>query len=179
MFINQSENIFVFVYSSSILPGMVPWVVILISEIRFKKKHADKMHDHPFKMPLSPYTNYVTLAFLAIVLIFMFINPETRISLIIGLVFLLYMTIHYFVREKEPENKKRTKLHLSGSFVLFIAFINSILASHRESGNNSPCSSHSATRSFLLVRQFVRLFDLDLLLPKLRLSQPVKSRCWY
>ena len=62
MFINQSENIFVFVYSSSILPGMVPWVVILISEIRFKK-HADKMHDHPFKMPLSPYTNYVTLAF--------------------------------------------------------------------------------------------------------------------
>lgn len=100
MFINQSENIFVFVYSSSILPGMVPWVVILISEIRFKKKHADKMHDHPFKMPLSPYTNYVTLAFLAIVLIFMFINPETRISLIIGLVFLLYMTIHYFVREK-------------------------------------------------------------------------------
>ncbi|MFZ4460606.1 amino acid permease, partial [Enterococcus gallinarum] len=53
-----------------------------------------------FKMPLSPYTNYVTLAFLAIVLIFMFINPETRISLIIGLVFLLYMTIHYFVREK-------------------------------------------------------------------------------
>ncbi|EFR75961.1 hypothetical protein HMPREF9525_01922 [Enterococcus faecium TX0133a04] len=42
----------------------------------------------------------MTLAFLAIVLIFMFINPETRISLIIGLVFLLYMTIHYFVREK-------------------------------------------------------------------------------
>ena len=100
MFINQSENIFVFVYSSSILPGMVPWVVILISEIRFKKTHADKMHDHPFKMPLSPYTNYATLAFLAIVLIFMFINPETRISLIIGLVFLLYMTIHYFIREK-------------------------------------------------------------------------------
>ena len=28
-----------------------------------QKKHADKMHDHPFKMPLSPYTNYVTLAF--------------------------------------------------------------------------------------------------------------------
>ncbi len=176
MFINQSENIFVFVYSSSILPGMVPWVVILISEIRFKKTHADKMHDHPFKMPLSPYTNYATLAFLAIVLIFMFINPETRISLIIGLVFLLYMTIHYFIREKEPPNKKN-EASIKGVFVLFIAFINSILVSHRESGNSHPYSSHSVTKSFLLVRQFAQLFDLDLLLLKQQLSQPVTSYC--
>ena len=100
MFVTHSENIFVFVYSSSILPGMIPWIVILISEIKFRKIHAEQMTEHPFKMPLSPYTNYLTLAFLAIILCFMFINPETRISLLIGLAFLFLMTIHYFLREK-------------------------------------------------------------------------------
>lgn len=99
MFVTHSENIFVFVYSSSILPGMVPWIVILISEIKFRKIHAEQMTEHPFKMPLSPYTNYLTLLFLAIILCFMFINPETRISLLIGLAFLFFMTIHYFLRE--------------------------------------------------------------------------------
>ncbi|NSN06820.1 amino acid permease [Enterococcus faecalis] len=100
IFVTQSENIFVFVYSSSILPGMVPWIVILISEIKFRKIHAEKMVEHPFKMPLSPYTNYLTLLFLAIILCFMFINYETRISLLIGLFFLILMTIYYFIREK-------------------------------------------------------------------------------
>lgn len=98
---SQSQDLFVFVYSSSILPGMVPWIVILISQIKFRKKHPIEMLEHPFKMPLSPYTNYLSLAFLAVVLIFMFINPETRISLMIGLIFLIYMTGYYFVRERK------------------------------------------------------------------------------
>ena len=98
---SQSQDLFVFVYSSSILPGMVPWIVILISQIKFRKKHPIEMLEHPFKMPLSPYTNYLSLVFLAVVLIFMFINPETRISLMIGLIFLIYMTGYYFVRERK------------------------------------------------------------------------------
>ena len=56
-------------------------------------------------MPFSPYTNYLSLLFLAIVLVFMFINPETRISLLIGLVFLAYMAIHYFIRERRLANR--------------------------------------------------------------------------
>ncbi|MDA9461045.1 Histidine transport protein (permease) [Enterococcus mundtii 3F] len=100
-FYSQSQDLFVFVYSSSILPGMVPWIVILISQIKFRKKHPTEMLEHPFKMPLSPYTNYLSLAFLAVVLVFMFINPETRISLMIGLLFLIYMTGYYFVRERK------------------------------------------------------------------------------
>lgn len=46
IFVTHSKNIFV--YSSSILPGMVPWIVILISEIKFRKVHIDQMHDQPF-----------------------------------------------------------------------------------------------------------------------------------
>ncbi|MCS8616449.1 amino acid permease [Latilactobacillus curvatus] len=94
----KAGNVFVLVYSSSVLPGMVPWFVILISQIAFRKQHADKMAQHPFKMPWSPYSNYITLAMLAITLVFMFINPETRISIIVGLIFLMIMVVIYFVK---------------------------------------------------------------------------------
>lgn len=96
MFFKDASQIFVMVYSSSVLPGMVPWVVILVSQIEFRKQNQQHMAEHPFKMPLSPWSNYITLAFLAVTLFFMFMNPETRISIIVGVIFLAVMTIIYF-----------------------------------------------------------------------------------
>ncbi|MGN7469082.1 amino acid permease [Brevibacillus sp. SAFN-007a] len=90
------ENLFVYVYSASVLPGMVPWFVILISQIRFRKQRAAELRDHPFKMPLAPLTNYITIAFLLMVLVGMWINGETRISLIAGIVFLGIVTISFY-----------------------------------------------------------------------------------
>ncbi|MTV81798.1 amino acid permease [Secundilactobacillus folii] len=98
IFFKGATNIFVMVYSSSVLPGMIPWFVILISQLEFRREHKDIMAKHPFKMPLSPWSNYLTLAFLLITLIFMFFNPETRISILVGVVFLVFMTILYFVK---------------------------------------------------------------------------------
>ncbi|RNB57760.1 amino acid permease [Brevibacillus gelatini] len=90
------ENLFVYVYSASVLPGMVPWFVILISQIRFRKQRAAELSNHPFKMPLAPLTNYITIAFLLMVLVGMWINDETRVSLIAGIVFLGIMTITFY-----------------------------------------------------------------------------------
>ena len=81
------ENLFVYVYSASVLPGMIPWFVILISQIRFRKVKGAEMDNHPFKMPFAPVTNYLTIAFLIMVLIGMWFNDDTRISLIVGIVF--------------------------------------------------------------------------------------------
>ncbi|MEW4220093.1 amino acid permease [Rossellomorea marisflavi] len=89
------ENLFVYVYSSSVLPGMVPWFVILISQIRFRKMKGAELDDHPFKMPFAPVTNYLTLAFLVAVLVGMWFNDDTRMSLIVGIVFLVLVTISY------------------------------------------------------------------------------------
>lgn len=102
MFFKDASQIFVMVYSSSVLPGMVPWVVILISEIEFRRQNAEHMAEHPFKMPFSPWSNYITLAFLFVTLIFMFLNPETRISILVGVVFLAIMTGIYFKKYHRP-----------------------------------------------------------------------------
>ncbi|WP_394877175.1 amino acid permease [Mammaliicoccus lentus] len=98
LIIDGSENIFVYVYSASILPGMVPWFMILLSHIRFRKNHPEELDGHPFKMPGAPFTNYITLAFFVLVLIGMLFNAETRVSVIIGIVFLSLMTVIYFLR---------------------------------------------------------------------------------
>ncbi|MGX6445770.1 amino acid permease [Neobacillus sp. K501] len=101
------ENLFVYVYSASVLPGMVPWFVILISQIQFRKAKGAEMDKHPFKMPFAPVTNYVTIAFLLMVLVGMWMNDDTRISLIAGIVFLGIVVLSYFafgIGKRVPQN---------------------------------------------------------------------------
>lgn len=99
------ENIFVYVYAASVLPGMVPWFVILISQINFRKSQGAAMDSHPFKMPFAPVTNYLTIAFLIMVLVGMWFNVETRVSLIAGFVFLGLVTASFYafgINKKVP-----------------------------------------------------------------------------
>jgi len=100
LFLHTSSNIFVVVYSSSVLPGMVPWFVILLSELRFRKINHKMMETHPFKMPFYPLSNYLAILSLLIILVFMFLNPETTVSLMVGVVFLIVMTLIYFFKER-------------------------------------------------------------------------------
>ncbi|MDN6722599.1 MAG: amino acid permease, partial [Staphylococcus equorum] len=93
LFIKGADSIFVYVYSASILPGMVPWFMILISHLRFRKNHPEEIKGHPFKMPGGAFTNYITMAFFIVVLIGMLFNKETVVSVVIGIVFLLFMTM--------------------------------------------------------------------------------------
>ena len=94
--IPNPEKVFVYVYSASVLPGMVPWFVVLISQLRFREAHKEKLKNHPFKSILFPYTNYLTLFFLTCVLVGMAINPDTRISLLVGGIFIAGVSLIYF-----------------------------------------------------------------------------------
>jgi amino acid transporter, AAT family len=91
------EKIFIYIYSASILPAMIPWFVLLLSQPKFRKANASAMSNHPFKMPLSPYSNYLTIAFLLAVLFGMWINLDTRVSLIVGIVFIALAFASYYI----------------------------------------------------------------------------------
>ncbi|MGJ7974655.1 bifunctional threonine/serine APC transporter ThrP [Providencia hangzhouensis] len=95
--IPNPEKVFVYVYSASVLPGMVPWLVLLTSQIRFRQQNKEKLIGHPFKSILFPWVNYATLLFLACVLVGMAINPDTRLSLIVGAIFLGGVSLLYFI----------------------------------------------------------------------------------
>ena len=93
-------DLFVVVFSSSVLPGMIPWFIILLAELRFRRHNKDVMANHPFKLPLYPFSNYFAFLMLLVIVVFMFINPDTRISVIVGALVLIAATIVYLVRHK-------------------------------------------------------------------------------
>ncbi|WPC17265.1 amino acid permease [Pediococcus inopinatus] len=94
----STSNLFVVVFSSSVLPGMVPWFVILLAELRFRKNNSKLMTTHPFKLPFYPYSNYFALVMLAVIVAFMFVNPDTRVSVIVGALVLIVATLVYLIR---------------------------------------------------------------------------------
>ena len=98
LFIKGADSIFVYVYSASILPGMIPWFMILISHTRFRKLHPEKVEGHPFKMPGGTVASAITILFLLVVLVGMLFNKETVVSVVIGIIFLAAVTVYYFVR---------------------------------------------------------------------------------
>jgi AAT family amino acid transporter len=65
-------------------------------------------------MPFAPVTNYVTIAFLLMVLVGMWFNDETRISLIVGIIFLAIVVLSYYVlgigKRTEVRSSERRKL---------------------------------------------------------------------
>ena len=96
----STSNLFVVVFSSSVLPGMIPWFVILLAELRFRKNNALVMKDHPFKLPLYPFSDYFAIVMLLVIVGFMFVNPDTRISVIVGALVLVVATLFYLVRHR-------------------------------------------------------------------------------
>ena len=100
--INKStQDLFVIVFSSSVLPGMIPWFVILLAELKFRHNNQDLLVDHPFKLPLYPISNYFAFLMLIVIVVFMLINPETRISVLVGAAVLIIATIVYLIRHRK------------------------------------------------------------------------------
>lgn len=95
-YIYPNSKLFIYIYSASILPGMIPWFVLCISQIKFRRKWEKEMDSHPFKSSLFPISNYITIIFLFLVLIGMWFNSDTRVSLIVGIVFCAIITIFYY-----------------------------------------------------------------------------------
>ena len=103
-FLNKSlANVFVIVYSSSVLPGMVAWFVILLAELRFRRKNPHLMENHPFKLPLYPYSNYFALIMMAAMIRFRSFNPETQISVAVGAAVLIIAALVYVVKHRKDE----------------------------------------------------------------------------
>lgn len=99
------DEIFVIVYSSSVLPGMVAWFVILLAEYKFRKHNPEIMKKHPFKLPLYPYSNFFAFAILVLIVFFMFLNDETRVSVTVGALVLLASATEYYFRRMHKKNK--------------------------------------------------------------------------
>ncbi|CQR52724.1 amino acid permease [Paenibacillus riograndensis] len=96
-YLMPDSKLFLYIYSASILPGMVPWFALAVSQFRFRAKWRSEMGAHPFKSLFFPVSNYIMVIFLSLVLVGMWFNPDTRTSLIVGAVFILVVIAGYYV----------------------------------------------------------------------------------
>ncbi|MGQ3480645.1 amino acid permease [Paenibacillus sp. TY11] len=96
-YLMPDSKLFLYIYSASVLPGMVPWFALAISQFRFRKKWKNEMEDHTFKSRFFPISNYITIIFLLLVIVGMWFNPDTRLSLIVGATFMAIVIVGYFI----------------------------------------------------------------------------------
>lgn len=94
-YLMPDSKLFLYIYSASVLPGMIPWFALAFSQFRFRKRWSKEMAEHPFKSKWFPVSNIVVIVFLLFVIVGMIINPETRTSLLVGAAFIVLVMIGY------------------------------------------------------------------------------------
>jgi L-asparagine transporter-like permease len=73
---------FTYVVSFATISGMWAWIVILVSQIRYRAAaDRDELPRSSFRAPLAPFASWFSLGFIALVIVMMAIDKDTRISL--------------------------------------------------------------------------------------------------
>ncbi|WP_328538513.1 amino acid permease [Streptomyces sp. NBC_00344] len=96
---------FNYVVSFATISGMWAWIVILICQIRYRAK-ADRgeLPQSGFKAPGAPWSSWFSLAFIALVIVMMGIDKDTRVSLYCAPLWAAIMGVSYFVlKARNPE----------------------------------------------------------------------------
>lgn len=80
------------------------WGVILVAHIRYTKTRPDLRAKSTFKAPLTPFINYVVLAFFAFLLVIMGIAEETRVALMLTPLWFILLFGLYRYKKKNVES---------------------------------------------------------------------------
>jgi amino acid transporter, AAT family len=105
-------KVFTWVTSIATFGAIWTWAVILLSQIRFRK--SLKQHEQKklkYKVPFFPFTSYLSLAFLAFVIVLMAYGSDTRIAVIIGPLWLGFLTLFYYGKGFHNRNKNADSLN--------------------------------------------------------------------
>ena len=89
----------VFVYVTSVATSGALWIwgVILMIQLKYREGlSADQIKDIKYPMPHSPVSNWVSMAFLAFVVVVMFFNEDTRIALYIAPIWFGLLVASYY-----------------------------------------------------------------------------------
>lgn len=98
-------KVFTWVTSIATFGAIWTWAVILLSQIRYRKSLSPQQQQGlKYKVPLFPFTSYISLAFLAGVIVVMGFSADTRIALIVGPLWLLSLTVVYYAKGFHRKN---------------------------------------------------------------------------
>ena len=96
---------FDYVVSFATISGMWAWIMILVSQLRYRAK-ADRgeLPRSEFRAPGAPFTSWFALAFIGMVIVLMGMDKDARISLYCAPLWALILGVTYLVlKSRNPE----------------------------------------------------------------------------
>jgi L-asparagine transporter-like permease len=90
-------KVFAYVTSVATFAGVFSWFMILLAQMKCRKAMTpEQIKNIKFPMKGYPYTNYISMVFLAILVIIMFLSPDTRVAVIVGPLWLGGLVAYYY-----------------------------------------------------------------------------------
>ena len=91
------EKVFTYITSVSTFGAVFTWIMILVTQIKYRKTlSTEQVNKLSFKMFLYPYTSYISIVFFLFVVVLMAFNEGTRIALIVGPIWMIFLLVLYF-----------------------------------------------------------------------------------
>jgi amino acid transporter, AAT family len=99
---------FIYITSTATAGAMWTWSVIVISQLAYRRKvAAGAVPGSPFRMPGSPVTNWIVVAFLAFVTVLLAFNSSQRVALYAGAVWAVLILVAYAIHRRRSASPAR------------------------------------------------------------------------
>jgi AAT family amino acid transporter/D-serine/D-alanine/glycine transporter len=84
-----------FVYITSVATVGILWVwgVVVVAHLRFRRRAAAPASGSSFRMPGSPWTNYLVLAYVLLVAVLLALTADQRIAILAGAVWAAFVAV--------------------------------------------------------------------------------------
>ncbi|VTR28230.1 General aromatic amino acid permease [Serratia fonticola] len=79
---------------------VINWAMISLAHLKFRKAKNHEGVEPKFKAFWYPFSNYLCLAFLAAILVIMYLTPGIQISVLLIPVWLAILGIGYFIKQR-------------------------------------------------------------------------------
>jgi len=96
--IPDGEVVFTLITSVSTVCFLFIWGITVISHLKYKKTRPELAAKNTFKMPLYPFANYLSLAFLVFVAVVLGLAEDTRVALFITPIWFIMLLIVYQIK---------------------------------------------------------------------------------
>jgi amino acid transporter, AAT family len=105
-------KVFAYVTSLATFAGVFSWFMILLAQMKFRKSlTTEQIKNIKFPMKGYPFTNYISMVFLACIIVVMCLNKDTLVAVIIGPLWLAILVAYYYgagLHKKPNANAKNS-----------------------------------------------------------------------
>jgi L-asparagine transporter-like permease len=96
-----SPMAFNYLFGVALFGGILVWIIILVSHLNFRKSvHLYHPGPLPIKAPLFPVLQWIGIILLSAILITMAFSPDFRVAWIVGVPFILIISLSFFLRRR-------------------------------------------------------------------------------